>query len=175
MSGKGNLPRTCRQHGIPVSQVNSLAEAGDLLRRGNAAIVLCSVPRRVPLECLASVPGGWINTHCGPLPDYRGLDAPFWCLHNGEANLAVTLHYMAEDFDTGPIAAQRKLANTGEPYFAMVGKLFDVALEMHLEFVRTGRPTFAEATPQDASKGRYFGRPDASLGQEFRRRGGRFV
>ena len=173
--GKGNLPRTCRNLGIPVSHVDTLEEASELLHRENAEIVLCSIPRRVSKECLACVPGGWINTHCGPLPNYRGLDAPFWCLHNDEPNLAVTLHYMVEDFDRGPVVAQRKIANLGEPYFTIMRKLFALALEMHMEFARTRRPTFDEATPQNLFEGSYHGRPDASLGKEFRQRGGRFV
>jgi hypothetical protein len=175
VSGRGSLARSCRKYGIPVSREEGTGEAGHILKRHDAEVVLCSVPRRVSKESLACVPGGWKNTHCGPLPDYKGLDAPFWCLRNGEPKLSVTLHYMAEDFDTGPIIAQGHIANSGEPYFRLVRKLFDMALDLHVEFVRTGRPAFAEAAPQDASKGRYFGRPDAALGQEFRRRGGRFI
>jgi hypothetical protein len=173
--GKGNLARTCRNNGIAVNYTDSLAEAGECLRRERAGVVLCSFPRRVPKECLMAVPGGWVNTHCGPLPNYRGLDAPFWCLHNEEAYLAVTLHYMAEEFDTGPIIAQRQIANSGEPYFVILRKLFAVALDMHTEFVRTAHPSFSEASSQDPSAGSYYGRPEPSLGAAFRRRGGRFV
>ena len=36
------------------------------------------------------------------------MDAPFWCLHHGERELAVTLHYMTERLDEGPTIDQRR-------------------------------------------------------------------
>jgi methionyl-tRNA formyltransferase len=47
---------------------------------------------------------GSFNLHPGPLPGYAGLMAPSWALFNGESSHAVTLHWMEEGIDTGPVA-----------------------------------------------------------------------
>ena len=47
---------------------------------------------------------GSFNLHPGPLPRYAGLMAPSWALFNGESSHAVSLHWMDEGIDTGPIA-----------------------------------------------------------------------
>ncbi|MEM1066327.1 MAG: formyltransferase family protein [Pseudomonadota bacterium] len=47
---------------------------------------------------------GAFNLHPGPLPRYSGLNAPSWALYRGEAEHAVTLHWVEAGIDTGPIA-----------------------------------------------------------------------
>ncbi len=162
-------------HGIPVIEAQTITEVGKKLAQAGASIVLATVPVRIPPQLLASVPGGWVNTHCGPLPQYAGVDAPFWCLHHGEPELAVTLHYMTSTFDSGPIIAQAAIPNDGRPYFHLVEELFDLALDMHKEFVRTLEPSPEQAQQQDAALRTYFGRPPVSAGRVYRRRGGRFA
>lgn len=46
---------------------------------------------------------GSFNLHPGPLPRYAGLNAPSWAVFNGEETHAVTLHWMDDGIDTGPV------------------------------------------------------------------------
>lgn len=52
---------------------------------------------------------GIINLHPAPLPQYRGCNSYSHALLNGESWYAVSLHYVDEGIDTGPIIGQAPL------------------------------------------------------------------
>jgi methionyl-tRNA formyltransferase len=51
---------------------------------------------------------GSFNLHPGPLPEYAGLNVPSWTIYRGEPWHGVTLHWMDEGIDTGPVAWQER-------------------------------------------------------------------
>ena len=51
---------------------------------------------------------GSFNLHPGPLPEYAGLNVPSWAIYEGERSHGVTLHWMDEGIDTGPIVWQER-------------------------------------------------------------------
>lgn len=55
----------------------------------------------------AFAPHGIVNAHAGDLPRYRGNACPNWAILEGEDQVMVTLHGMAEELDAGPILLQR--------------------------------------------------------------------
>jgi len=172
--GSGDFARAAKSRGIPVTHASALSELSSILTSNEVSLALATVPLRVPPALLEAVPLGWVNTHCGPLPRYRGLNAPFWCLYHDEPRLAVTLHLMAEEFDAGPILGQVFLRNDGTPFFTLLDALFDAAYHLHVDLLddvfaalRKQRPQTGEAT--------VFHKPPAELGRQFRRRGKRFV
>ena len=171
----GDLAQTARRLGLPVVRAPSLQAGVEALERAGASRALSSLPVRVSPGQLAALPDGWVNTHCAPLPRYAGMDAPFWCLHHGEPKLSVTLHYMTERYDQGPIIDQRHLDNDGRPYFDLVDDLFRLASRMHVEYLQGPGPGFEEARPQDPEAATWFGRPPVEAGRAFRRGGRRFV
>ncbi len=60
----------------------------------------------------------WINLHPAPLPEYRGCNSYAHAIINGETEYGVTLHYMNEGIDTGPIITSPRFpilpTDTGE-------------------------------------------------------------
>lgn len=52
---------------------------------------------------------GTMNIHPSLLPRYRGANPYFWVIKNQESTTGVTLHYMDEEFDTGPIIHQQRI------------------------------------------------------------------
>jgi methionyl-tRNA formyltransferase len=50
---------------------------------------------------------GVLNVHCSMLPKYRGRAPVLWAIRNGDPHLGVTVHRMNEEFDAGPVLAQR--------------------------------------------------------------------
>lgn len=50
--------------------------------------------------------GAW-NIHFGDLPKYRGLSPYIWALSNNESNIGITIHELADDFDTGRIIMKK--------------------------------------------------------------------
>lgn len=47
----------------------------------------------------------YLNLHPAPLPEYRGCNSYAHAIINGETEYGVTMHYMNEGIDTGPIIA----------------------------------------------------------------------
>lgn len=171
----GNVMQAARAAGIDVWHEAELQGVLEKLRERKVEVVLASIACRVPNEGLALARRGWVNTHCGPLPRYGGFDAPFWCLYNNEPTLAVTLHYMAQGIDEGPIIAQRSIPAGNQTYFQLLHRLFDLAYEMHKNCLTGSWPQLADAAPQDLARRTYFGKPSVEKGRQFRRRGGRFA
>ena len=62
---------------------------------------------REPIINLAS--NGCINLHTALLPKYRGLMPSFWVLRNGEYYTGVSVFFVDEGIDSGPIIVQKKV------------------------------------------------------------------
>jgi peptidoglycan/xylan/chitin deacetylase (PgdA/CDA1 family) len=50
---------------------------------------------------------GTINVHKSLLPDYRGMPPGFWEIHDGVPRSGVSVHWVEESLDTGPIITQQ--------------------------------------------------------------------
>lgn len=61
-------------------------------------------------EEIAAARCGIVNLHLAPLPQYRGRYSAGHALRNGETEFGVTLHYIDEGIDTGPVIAIRRFA-----------------------------------------------------------------
>lgn len=110
-------------------------------------------------EILAVPEAGAFNLHGSLLPAYRGRAPVNWVLVNGEKETGVTLHYMTARADAGDIVGQRRVEID---YFDTARTLFDkmvraaaALLDDVLPLIRQRR---APRTPQDLSRGSYFGR-----------------
>lgn len=61
------------------------------------------------LSHIANSRYGIINLHTAPLPKYRGSNTFFHAIANGEKEYQVTLHFVDEGIDSGPIIATRSM------------------------------------------------------------------
>lgn len=60
-------------------------------------------------------PLGSINAHGGLLPWYRGLDTSLWATLQGKPDqMAITLHRIEKDLDTGAVVAERRIGPAPE-------------------------------------------------------------
>ena len=58
-------------------------------------------------------PKGCLNLHTSLLPRYRGLMPSFWVLKNGETETGVSVFFVDEGIDSGPIVVQKKFPLDG--------------------------------------------------------------
>lgn len=63
--------------------------------------------RPVPPIVLAIAPA--VGVHPSLLPRHRGPDPYFWAIDAGDETTGVTAHRLEEEYDTGPVLAQRTL------------------------------------------------------------------
>lgn len=77
--------------------------------RGTRLVVLAGYMQLLSLEFVRRFHGRLINIHPSLLPSFPGLDAVGQALKYGVAVTGVTVHFVDEGVDTGPIIAQRCL------------------------------------------------------------------
>ncbi len=69
--------------------------------------------KKLPGWLVAQPEHGTANIHPALLPRYRGANPYFWVIKNREEKTGTTLHYMDEQFDTGPIISQQTISLEG--------------------------------------------------------------
>ena len=107
--------------------------------------ILAFVTQIVPPRVFNVPRFGSICFHPSLLPKYRGRSAINWSLINGEAKTGITLFWVDEGIDTGPILLQKEVAvgpddTTGTLYF---NKLFPVgvdAIAESVDLIKAGNP-----------------------------------
>lgn len=168
-----------RTHAVPVfypDKINTpeflrLLESLDV-----SLIVSVACPQIVRKDLLEFPEYGCINIHGALLPKYRGRMPSFWVLANGETKTGVTVHYMNEKVDDGPILVQKEVPILPDD------TLHSLVLRSKVQF---GGLALAEAVAKlaakdfstadnDSSKGSYFSAPTAEAVAEFHARGRRF-
>ena len=121
------------------------AEGVDLLLNVHSLVIL-------PGEVVTAPTIGSYNLHPGPLPRYGGLNAPSWGIYEGARTFAVTLHWMDEGVDTGPVAFEAAVPITDDDTglslsarcasegLALIDSLLDCALGDPATIPRTAQP-----------------------------------
>ncbi|MWG36308.1 formyltransferase family protein [Halomarina oriensis] len=99
-------------------------------------VVACGFTHIVPPTVLAVPERGCLNLHPGLLPYARGYNPNVWSIVD-DVPAGVTLHYMDDGVDTGPVVATREV----EAHFDDTGKTLYDRLE------RATVDLFAEAWP----------------------------
>ncbi|MFF8995320.1 methionyl-tRNA formyltransferase [Streptomyces sp. NPDC014983] len=122
-------------------------------------VVLCyGFPWRLPASVLRVPRFGVLNVHPSLLPRHRGPMPVHWAVRQGDEETGVTVHWMDEAFDSGPVVACRggillpdDLA--GDEVFAQVRATIRVLVPEALALAEDG----FEGTPQDESRASYEG------------------
>ncbi|MFB6273248.1 MAG: methionyl-tRNA formyltransferase, partial [Salinibacter sp.] len=136
-------------------------------------VVSIACPQIVREDLLTCPPEGVVNIHGALLPKYRGKLPSFWVLANGEEKTGVTVHYMNEDLDDGPIIVQKEVPIRPDD------TLHSLVLRSKVQY---GASALAEAVRQIANgtvetednpeeDATYFSFPDGEAIRRFRTRG----
>ncbi len=144
------------EHDIDLYQANYLkkAEPIDWVRKLQPdLLVLGFVTAFVAQKMIDLAKFGGINYHPSLLPKYRGGSAINWAIINGETETGVTIHFIDDGVDTGPILLQEKVAITPDDTVKSVyfNKLYPLGIEMIAEAVKQIREGRANPITQDES------------------------
>jgi methionyl-tRNA formyltransferase len=93
---------------VPVLDARSVQNA--IKAAGAELLVSWYWVKRVPRAVLGMFPKGAVGVHPSLLPRHRGPDPFFWAIDAGDAATGVTAHRLEEEYDTGAILAQRRVA-----------------------------------------------------------------
>jgi methionyl-tRNA formyltransferase len=169
-----------RRHRVPlerVPDVNAPAFVDRLRARAVDLLVSLACPQVLRRDVLRVPARGAINLHGALLPDYRGLLPAFWVLANGEPHTGVTVHYMSEDVDRGPVILQARVPiRPDDTVHTLVQRTkLEIGGPLLVRAIAQIEQGTAARRPSDPGAGRAFGYPDADAIRRFRARGRRFV
>ena len=126
------------------------------VRESGADLIVYAGGGIVRSELLKATRLGVLNAHGGPLPRFRGMNAAEWALLHGIAP-TVTIHWMNEGIDTGPILFERPIpAEAWRTIADGRGVATRVGVEALLDAVDRVAAENVPAMPQDVEAGRQY-------------------
>ncbi len=157
------------QHDIPVITPDdpNTAEIVAQVRAARPDFLFSFYYRNMLKKSLLDIPScGAFNLHGSLLPKYRGRVPVNWAIIKGETETGATLHVMNEKPDNGALVDQQAVPilpdDTALEVFHKVTCASEITLNRCLPALLAGT---AQLTPQDLSKGGYFGGRSAEDGR----------
>lgn len=148
------------------------------LLRGKKVDLIISIacPQIIKKKLLELPPKGCINIHGALLPKYRGKLPSFWVLANGETKTGVTVHYMNQQLDDGPIIIQKEVEiNENDTLHSLIlkskVKIGAKALAKSVSLILENKVITKK---NDSSKATYYSFPTSEAVKEFRKKGRKF-
>jgi len=124
---------------------------------GCRVAVMSGYAKIVKKAFLDGFPGGVINLHGGPLPEYRGGSPLNWQILRGEREIGLSVVITEEGVDTGPVLARDAFPlGLDETIDQVVAKTLPRFERMLLDVLAAERRGALERQPQDAARARYF-------------------
>jgi methionyl-tRNA formyltransferase len=125
-----------------------------------------------PLIDLA--PKGCLNLHTALLPKYRGLMPSFWVLKNNEDRTGVSVFFVDEGIDSGPILVQKELKIVSHNQKSLIIESKALGMTAIIEAIEKIYLGDLTCIPNPEEEMSYFGFPAASDVRKFRSNGGKF-
>ena len=119
-------------------------------------------------------PKGCLNLHTALLPKYRGLMPTFWVLRNNEKYTGVSVFFVDEGNDSGPIIVQKEVEignRTQEELIYHTKKLGMEAIAKSIDLIQKNEVKLIQ---NDSSKKTYFTFPTRKDVIEFKDKGKKF-
>ncbi len=163
LSGRGSIWNTLRRlsiqsikldHGInhPESLSKILDYKPDLL-----VSILGNEIFKEKLIQLA--PKGCLNLHTALLPKYRGLMPTFWVLRHDEKETGVSVFFVDEGIDSGPIIVQKRIFINDDSRENLIRRTKKVGMEAISEAIDLIEHNRVSLIANDASKMSYYSFP----------------
>ncbi|MCC6681225.1 MAG: hypothetical protein IT445_10040 [Phycisphaeraceae bacterium] len=160
--------------GVPVAwtaNINS-EHAQRILRRWSCDLGIIVGGRIVKRSTFAIPRLGTINKHSSLLPRHRGLAAEYWCLYHEDLDaLGVTVHFVDDGCDSGPILLQRPMnLSRGDTPGSLRQRSEELGREAIVEAVRLIEQTGTRGITQNETLATINGKPTPRTDQELARR-----
>jgi methionyl-tRNA formyltransferase len=160
---------------VAVADVNGPQARARLAAWRPDLLVSVNCNQRVAATTMGYARLGAINVHGALLPRYRGLFPYFWVLADGETESGVTVHWMDEHFDRGPVILQERIAIGGDAtVFSLSLEGAQVGARLVVRAIAMIADGSAPAVPQAPGAGTYRSWPTPADVRRLRRRGRRY-
>lgn len=173
-----NVKRVLARHRVPILEpaksINSRASR-DLIAGYEPDLIVSLQANVIFKKPLIELPAkGCLNVHTALLPKYRGLFPTFWVLKNGERETGVSVFFMDEGIDSGPILVQKHVEVGERSLDGLIRHTKRIGIDALLEAVELIRRGGYDLIPNDDDAMTYFSFPTRQDVKEFLGRGKRF-
>jgi len=151
------LKKLAEKHGVPVDFTDNpnSEEYLEKLRKIGPDIII-NQSQFIIKKPLLEIPRiGVLNRHNAILPKNRGRLTPFWVLYKGENETGVSIHFVDEGIDSGPIVVQKRFPVSGKDTFKSVVErnyeLASAAMLEALDLLENGHSDFIENNDDEAT------------------------
>lgn len=173
-----SVAKVLTKHGVPLihtqGSINS-KESRATLRSFKPDLLISIGGNQIfkkPLIDLATY--GCLNLHTALLPKYRGLMPSFWVLKNDEKYTGVSVFFVDEGIDSGPILVQKKVEIGGRSQEELIKHTKQIGMESIIESVALIHRGDYNLIPNPAEEMTYFSFPTSKDVREFYKVGKRF-
>lgn len=172
------LRNVLTKHGIPIVELEKRINHPDSLEIINSyePEVLVSIAGnqifKKPLIELA--PKGCINLHTALLPKYRGLMPSFWVLKNNEEKTGVSVFYVDEGIDSGPIIIQKEVMIGDMTQKELIKHTKQLGMDAIVEALINIKNNSVNLIPNPQEEMTYYSFPTKQDVKEFKRIGKKF-
>lgn len=125
-------------------------------------------------EIINLAPKGCLNLHTALLPKNRGLMPTFWAMKNGDLTTGVSVFYVDEGIDSGPILVQEEvdIGDMTQAELIMVTKRMGMeAIAKGVDLILKDQVKLIQNNPEEAS---YYSFPTSEDVKEFLSNGNKF-
>ena len=119
-------------------------------------------------------PKGCINLHTALLPKYRGLMPTFWVMKNNEKHTGVSVFFVDEGIDSGPIIVQEKLKIGNLTQEQLIRRTKKIGMELISKSIGLIQRNEVNLIENNSLKQTYFSFPTRRDVKEFKKKGKRF-
>jgi len=147
------------------------AEFIEFLRQNEPDVIINQAQAILKSDFISVPKIGCLNRHGALLPKYRGRLAPFWAYVNNEKETGVSIHFIDEKIDNGPILVQKKVKiGRFDTLDTLLEKVFSItpqAMLEALELIESGQYKDRLIT-NDSKYACYYSSPGISDGFKYR-------
>ena len=117
---------------------------------------------------------GCINLHTALLPKYRGLMPSFWVMKNNEKKTGVSVFFVDEGIDSGPIIVQKEVEIGNLTQEQLIKRTKKIGMELISKSIDLIQRNDVKLIDNDPSKKTYFTFPTRQDVLEFKKNGKKF-
>ncbi len=173
-----NVSKTLKKLGIKIIKLNKSINHPNSLKIINSfkpdLLVSILGTEIFKKELLNIAPYGCINLHTSMLPKYRGLMPSFWVLKNNEKYSGVSVFFVDEGIDSGPIIEQEKISLKNLTHRELVKISKAIGMELIAKSIYKIKEKNVSLIPNSENNKSYYGFPTRIDVREFFKAGKKF-
>ncbi len=173
-----SIAKILEQHKVPLIPLEGSVNAKknlEILKNYNPDLLISIGGNQIfklPLIQLAKK--GCLNLHTALLPKYRGLMPSFWVLKNDEKHTGVSVFFVDEGIDSGPILVQETVEIGKMSQEQLIKHTKQIGMESIIKSVELIQNGNYSLIPNPKEESSYFSFPTRSDVIEFYKKGKRF-